>query len=560
MIENGSDDDVAAPHRRRPSARRWWLLATWLLLAAGGFIALWTLPMESRQARVLLSILVGAATVAGLWLWLLLASGIPWRRRLLACGVILVLGGAVATQVEVVGVSGDLVPELSFRRGDREQGSSPPPDPAPDAPAPGANVVAGSLPHAPYPQFLGPSRTAVVNDVELETDWSAAPPRLLWRRPVGAGWSSFAVVEGRAVTQEQNGDLEAVVCYSLDTGLEIWRHEYPARYYELIAGAGPRATPTIAGGRVLTLGATGILKAIDLATGEERWTRTVTADASSKAKQWGMSGSPLVLDDRVVVNAGGRDGFSLIAYELDDGTIAFHGGDSRGGYASPVVTNLAGRRQIILFNSRDVTGHDAASGAVLWSHRWNTQHPTASQPLVVGTDRVLISSGYGAGCELLQLKPQGETFAVQSLWKTRRLKAKFSNTILHEGFAYGLDDGVLVCLDLADGERRWKRGRYGHGQLLQIGRHLLVVTEDGELVLLDPSPGGPAELSRLQAIHGKTWNHPAFAFAVPSRAQRRGGSLLRATASIHGSRAGNTIAGSRWRTFSVLSSPPRPSR
>ena len=261
-----------------------------------------------------------------------------------------------------------------------------------------------------------------------------------------------------------------------------------------------------------SLGATGLLNALDLETGKRLWTRDILADNDATNAGWGKSCSPLVVDGLVVVSAGGPDGKSLVAYDAETGDIVWQGGEDRSAYASPLVTTLAGRRQIVMLNANSVVAHDPADGRVLWSHPWPGGMPTVSQPLPLPEDRLLVSAGYGMGSKLFEIRSDASGELTASLrWETLRLKAKFANLLYHDGFVYGLDDGILVCLDPATGDLRWKRGRYGHGQLILVEDLLLVQTEKGEIVLVDPSPNELRELTRFRIMDGKTWNSPALA-------------------------------------------------
>ena len=320
-----------------------------------------------------------------------------------------------------------------------------------------------------YPQFLGPSRNATVRGVRLEPDWSARPPKLIWRRPVGAGWSSFAVSRDAAITQEQRGEQEVVVRYDFRSGEEIWATSNPSHYDNPISGEGPRATPTIVGDRVFSVGSTGILNCLDLETGERIWSRDFIEENDGEVPQWGVAGSPLVMDDIVVVNAGGTDGKSLVAYNRETGEIAWTGGGDKAAYSSPLMATLAGVKQIVIFNGSSVAGHDPLDGRVLWTHEWPRQQPNVVQPVPISADGLIVSAGYGVGAKRFQIQ-RGANGKLEAtlVWENNRLKAKFANFVVHEGFIYGLDDGIMVCLDAATGERQWKRGRYGHGQMLLV--------------------------------------------------------------------------------------------
>lgn len=379
-----------------------------------------------------------------------------------------------------------------------------------------AHPAAPSRPSGPFatvsfPQFLGPTRTGVIPGVNLRREWTGAP-RLLWKIAVGAGWSGFAIDRGVAITQEQRGSEDTVVAYELATGKPLWSHKDPLRYASVIAGDGPRATPTIAGRYVATLGSTGVLNVLDFSTGRRIWRKDVARDNQAGEPQWGRSGSPLILDGHVIVSAGGPDGRSLVAYNLADGTRAWSGGSDAVGYSSPVVLSLLGRQQVVIFNQSSLAGHDSQTGALLWSQPWPAEAPNVAQPVRIADDLVLASTGYGIGSKLVRLTPAVDgTIEPTIVWESTRLKPKFANPVMYERFVYGLDDGVLVCLDPATGERRWKAGRYGHGQTLLVGDTLLVTTEEGEVVLVEPTPERHRELGRFTALDGKTWNPPAVA-------------------------------------------------
>lgn len=408
-----------------------------------------------------------------------------------------------ATLFRIQGVSGDLVPIVEFRWAKKE---------APVEGSQAKSQLPGVSTQVSFPQFYGPNRDGVLRAPRLDAKWSVNPPDILWRVNVGAAWSGFAVAEGLAITQEQRGETECVVAYDLASGKEIWRHSDPARYYTTIAGEGPRATPTVVSNRVFAFGATGILNCLELATGRRLWTRDVVKESGGKVLQWGCSSSPLVTDGLVVVHGGERAGRSLFAFRVTDGLPAWSGGNDDASYASPSLVTLADAPQILAFNDGSVSGHDPVSGVTLWQRRWGNGNVVCSAPVVVGPNRVLFSSGYGVGAELLEIeRADSGKFAVSPVWKSIRMKAKFAHLFVRNGFLYGLDDGIFACVDLADGSQRWKEGRYGHGQGLLVADTYLLLAESGELVLLRPTSEAPHELARMRVFDSKTWNPPALA-------------------------------------------------
>ena len=514
---------------------RWWPAVA--IVSASGLALGWVWLSGAEvtgQDRTMRTLPIVLGTIVLLAIWLTLFSRLPREIRIRAVIVGAALLTLAAGAVRIRGVTGDLVPILEWRWASRPApalDTLSPPAPvgplakreekpsvsaarAPDAieSGPAAGDPASSFADGEYPQYLGSNRDGVVSGVRLARDWTAHPPRLVWRHAVGAGWSGFAVHQGIAITQEQRGEREMVVAYKLSDGTPKWAHGDSARYQTTVAGEGPRATPTISRGRVFTLGSTGVLNALDFDTGRALWTRNVGADNDAPEPDWGRSSSPLAVDDLVIVTAGGANGRSLVAYHRDTGEPTWRAGDDVPSYSSPQLTTLAGRRQILILNHATIVSHDPATGRVLWQHAWPRAQPSVAQPLLLPGDRALFSAGYGIGSRMLQVAAgDGGELTASLLWESTRLKAKFTNLVLHDGFVYGLDDGVLVCVDPATGDRRWKSGRYGHGQVILVGNLLLVQSEEGELVLVEPRPDEHRELARFPMFTQKTWNPPALA-------------------------------------------------
>jgi outer membrane protein assembly factor BamB len=376
--------------------------------------------------------------------------------------------------------------------------------------APGDN--AGEVLEPLWPEFRGPNRDNRVPNVALATDWEAQPPREIWRRPAGPNWSSFCVAGDRLFTQEQRGEEEAVVCLDRETGAERWVQRSPGRFWEAVAGAGPRATPTLAGGKLYTLGAVGLLHCLDPLGGNLIWQRDLRDDAGRQPPTWGFSSSPLVVGDLVIVHAGGAGDKGLLAYDAATGEPTWSVACGDHSYSSPQRATLAGRDCVLILTNAGLTAVDAARGAVLWEHPWKYEGYRVIQPLLIDGGGVLLGTGMGTGTRRIDVSLDGDKPSIKEAWTTLDMKPDFNDYVVHEGHLYGFDHNIFGCVDLATGRRAWKGGRYGNGQVLLLpdAGQLLVLTETGEVVLLRTNPIELTELARFQAIEGKTWNHPVL--------------------------------------------------
>jgi outer membrane protein assembly factor BamB len=397
--------------------------------------------------------------------------------------------------------------------------AAPPPalstaTPVPPGAKPAAESTAGPATTAPkvmpaviWPGFRGPSRDGIIRAVTIETDWTKSPPVEIWRRPIGPGWGSFAVQGDLIYTQEQRGNDELVSAYSLTTGKPVWRHHDAVRFWESNGGPGPRATPTLSEGRVYALGATGLLNALDAGTGVVLWSRNAAADTGASLPEWGFSGSPLVVDDLIIVATSGR----LAAYDARTGTRRWVGPDANAGYTSPQLATIGGVRQVLFLSGTGLLSVNPDDGKPLWQHDWKG-YPIV-QPSLTPDGGILIATDQSSGTRRLAVTNGGSGWKAEERWTSNGLKPWFNDFVVHKGHAYGFDGTILACIDLADGARKWKGGRYGGGQLVLLPDQdtLLVIAEHGELALVGARPDGFHEIGRAPAIEGKTWNHPVIA-------------------------------------------------
>jgi hypothetical protein len=516
----------------------WWAFfsrAAWLeRLSAIGLFAVaiggtWLLRHESMWILWLVGYAIPWLCLAFIT-WAVATRRLPDRVRRLTMVATILLACGVWLFVRQDGIDGDHTASFGWRwtaspeerllaqTADQPVGApTAAPSVAPAQPAaspsatPATAVTKEATPAAPakaqpeWPGFRGPRRDGIVRGVRIKTDWSGSPPAQVWRRSVGPGWSSFAVAGDLMYTQEQRGEEEVVACYKASTGEPVWLHRDKARFFESNAGAGPRGTPTLSNGRVYTFGATGILNVLDAANGSVIWTRNPASETNTKTPFWGFSSSPLVIGDTVIVAASGK----LVAYDAANGKQRWLGPSAGGSYSSPQLVTIGGVQQVLLTSDSGLVSVNPADGKQIWNHQWACNFMV--QPALTADGDVLITSQEN-GTRSIGVKRDSNGWTVQEKWTSNGLKPYFNDFVVHKGYAYGFDGRILACIDLKDGQRKWKGGRYGNGQLVLLPDQdlLLVVSEEGELALVGATPDQFTELAKVTGIQGKTWNHPAL--------------------------------------------------
>ena len=379
---------------------------------------------------------------------------------------------------------------------------------------PAANQTTSQAAHVSrnyWTNFRGPNRDGRYDEMPVLTSWPAQGLQLLWKEPVGIGYASISVADDRAYTIEQRRSKEVVAAYDVNTGREVWTQSWSAEFAEE-TGDGPRTTPTYDDGWLYALGATGELRCLNAKTGAVRWGKNILTDNDAGNLPWAMAASPLIVDDKVIVLPGGSSGKSVVAYNKATGAPVWKVQNDRQAYVSPMLVTLAGRRQILVVSSSRVFGLVPENGSLLWSQPWDTDNGiNVSQPLIVDGSRFFISSGYGKGAALMEVTGSGNSLQARTIWSNAAMKNKFNSSVLQDGYVYGLDEGILSCVDVNTGTRKWKGGRYGYGQVILASGHLIVLSDSGELALVKADPNAYTEVARFAALTGKTWNYPAMA-------------------------------------------------
>ena len=353
-----------------------------------------------------------------------------------------------------------------------------------------------------WPQWRGPNRDGVSAETEWLAQWPAEGPKRLWAASVGTGCAGVAVVDGRLYTSGNDRDTETVYCLDAETGDKIWAYDFKCALDPRQFEGGPAATPAIDGKRVFSLSRQGDIHCLDATSGEKLWARKAQRDLGAAKPTWGFSGSPLLLGDRVIFNAG-----VTVAFNKTDGSVAWKTDNRGAAYSSPVAfKNKGGETLLAIFNRPGLDVLRAEDGKRVAKAKWPTSYDVnAATPIVFG-ELIFISSGYNAGAALLRLKGG----RLDQIWRNRVMRNHFSSSVLWEGHLYGFDESRLRCVRFSTGRERWTEGGLGKGTLLAAGGKLIILSEGGELVIAEASPEGFRELARRQVLGGACWVAPVL--------------------------------------------------
>ncbi|HEX4607301.1 MAG TPA: PQQ-binding-like beta-propeller repeat protein, partial [Urbifossiella sp.] len=439
-----------------------WLVPT-LVLVPG--IALAVTLHKGAEVVALYGLMAALVVWTG---WL--AVSVPLPAEVRQIGLVTGLAGlwVLAAMVRLEGTDADLIPTFRWRWQQSEEERYLAERATTPAVAPAADVPPVAVDPGDWPEFRGLKRDGLVTGAKLDPDWAARPPKLEWKHRIGPGWGSFAVVGGKLFTQEQLGAEEAVVCYDAATGAAVWEYKTPARFSESLAGPGPRATPTVHGGKVYAQGATGKVVRLDAATGKPEWTADVVA-AGGVLPQWGFAASPLVTDGVVIVYAGGGAGKGTAAFKADTGALAWTAGNAKHGYSSAHPATFGGVPQVLMLSDYGLESFRPADGAKLWEHVWTIPGVQRStQPTVLSATDVVIGTGVGGdqGVRRLRVTKAGDGWDVKTVWSSRGVKPYFNDGVVIGNHLYGFDDDRFCCVDLETGRQAWKETGYGHGQVV----------------------------------------------------------------------------------------------
>ena len=379
-----------------------------------------------------------------------------------------------------------------------------------------------------WPQWRGPNRDGVSDEVGLLKEWPANGPKVLWKIPLGEGFSGISVSQGRVYTMFSKGNDEFIVCLDATDGREIWRFRSDKNYHEGQGGNGPRATPTIDGDLLFTISAHGKLYALDAASGQEIWSHDLQRKFGSKMPRWGFSTSPLVDGELLLVEVGGKGEKSIVAFNKNSGDVIWSSHKDKLGYSSPIAITVKGVRQIICFTGTQLVSLSPTDGTIYWQYPWKTGYDVnAATPVFIPPDKVFISSGYDKGAAVLQMRvfvsPDDDRAAteqisenrgivrIKEIWKNRKMKNQFASSVLYENYLYGFDNSILKCIEADTGKEQWKTRGFGKGTLILADGHLIILSDRGKLGLAEATPAGYIEKSNAKVLSGLCWTVPTLA-------------------------------------------------
>lgn len=365
---------------------------------------------------------------------------------------------------------------------------------------------------ADWPRYRGANYNGISAETGWLGKWPNGSPKELWKRNVGIGFSSVAVVEGRLYTVgndgKKKGGMDTVYCLDAATGAEVWKFSYEQNLEDKYYEGGPGATPTVEGNRVFVVGKSGTVACLDAANGTAIWKRDIHKELGLAIPEWGFNGSIHIEGTLAVVNAGSHG----LALDKATGKEVWSTGKEAAGYGTPVPIDAGGKRALAMFAAKNIVAVDPNSGKTLWSHPWKTSYDVnAADPAVHG-DHMYISSGYGSGGSGIQFGADTS----KEVWRNKEIAAHMASPVAVGDYVYGIDgsggdkNSKLKCLELKTGKLVWASPPAATGSLSVADGKILWITGTGELVIAEASPDGYKELARAQITGGKVWTAPVL--------------------------------------------------
>lgn len=363
-----------------------------------------------------------------------------------------------------------------------------------------------------WPQWRGPNRDGISTETGLLKEWPKEGPALVWKATgAGRGYSTMSVSKGRIYTMGLRGDREFVIAFDVATGKEIWATAHGSAFKN-DRGDGPRGTPTVDGDMLYALGGNGDLSCLNVKTGKVVWTMNVLEKFGGSNPRWGISESPLVMGDKVLVNAGGQDA-SIVAFNKKDGSVIWKSQSEKAGYSSAIPLTMNGKTQVVFFTSTRAVGLDLKDGSLLWEYKAPSNRTANVATPIVNGNRVFISSDYGTGAGLVEIKADDKGMTAQEIYFTKEMRNHHSSSVLIGGYLYGFSSSILTAMKFDTGEVVWKDRSVGKGSLVYADGHLYCFSENGVVGLVEATPTGYKEKGRftIQQDSLPTWTHPVVA-------------------------------------------------
>ena len=365
---------------------------------------------------------------------------------------------------------------------------------------------------AEWPQWQGPTRDNISQETGWLKNWPEGGPDIVWRIPIGEGYSGISIVDGRIYTMHSEGEDEFAVCLDASDGAEIWRSRTDDNY-QSGEGSGPRSTPAVDGDRVYVLSAKGKLYCLDASNGEKVWGHDFVTEFESGMPGFGFSTSPIIEGDSLLIEAGGKNGKSIVAFDKGTGAILWTSHTDGAGYSSPIVIDSNGVRQAIFLTGKSLVSVSPADGTIYWKHvPWPTGNDiNAAVPILLPGDRIFVSAAYDKGSVLLQMKSDGDEMSVEEVWRSHDVMENWmSSSVLLGEYLYGFDEGILKCIEASTGEQKWAHRGFDRGTLLLADGHLIILGEGGNLGIAEANPSEYKGVAETQLLEGRCFTPPTF--------------------------------------------------
>ena len=363
-----------------------------------------------------------------------------------------------------------------------------------------------------WPQWNGPTRDGRSPETGFLRAWPKDGPEVLWKHKLGGGFSGVAVDKGHLYTMVSDDDDSYAVCWNALTGKELWRQRIGERFEDSMGGPGPRSTPSVTDRRVIVMTGAGKLAALNAVNGTPLWRRDLVKELTGISPRWGYSQSPLVHKGRVYLDVGGVPNRMVMAFDAETGKDLWASGMGPAGYSSPIMARLAGIDQLVVFTGNRVLGARPSDGEILWRRKWATKYDVnAATPLMVGPDRIFISSGYGTGGAVIEVVKKGGGFGVNEIWFSEKMKNQWATSVLHQGHIFGFDAERFTCLDAVSGKVRWSEAGFGRGSVVLADGLLFVLGEECDMALAQASSARFETTGVFHPLGDKCWTAPSIA-------------------------------------------------